>query len=188
MPFSIELFFDPRSSLAVQQCGEALEAAGIPSIFSTLGAAPHVSLAVFEKYRPERMHATLKKMGAAFPATPFALGSLGSFPSRDGVLFLAPVVTEPLLEIHGWIHRALSKSVEGSWDYYHPGRWTPHCTLCLRLSPKKLGRGLELLKRRTFPIRGRYQRLALVETHPVHIKPIRLVYSIPLSGQKRKNP
>lgn len=188
MPFSIELFFDPKSSMAVHQCGEALEAARIPSIFSTLGAAPHVSLAVFQEYNPTRLHATLKKLAAGFPATHFSLASFGTFPGREGVLFLVPVVTPTLLEIHDWLHRALLKTVDGSWVYYQPGHWMPHCTLCLRLNPKKLVKGLEVLKRRAYPIRGRYSCLALVETHPVHIKPIRLIYSIPFSGQKRRNP
>ncbi|HJT23565.1 MAG TPA: 2'-5' RNA ligase family protein, partial [bacterium] len=164
MPFSVELFFDPKSSMAVQQCGTSLEKAGVPAIFSTLGATPHVSLAVFEQYNPERLHALLKKLASSFPPTDFRLSSLGTFPGKEGVLFLAPVVTASLLEIHSWLHRALPKAVEESWIYYDPGCWVPHCTLSLRLTPKKMAKGVELLRRKGFAIRGRYNHLALVET------------------------
>ncbi|SRR5579871_259290 len=187
MPFSVELFFDPKSSMAVQQCGAFLQKAGVPSIFSTLGASPHVSLAVFEQYNPERLHALLKKLAASYPPTSFRLSSAGTFFGKEGVLFLAPVVTDSLLKIHDWIHRALPKAVEGNWVYYLPGGWVPHCTLAIRLTPKKLGKGLEVLRRKGVSIQGRYSHLALVETHP-RIKPIRLIYSIPFSGNHRKNP
>ena len=187
MPFSVELFFDPKSAMAVQQCGTLLEKAGVPAIFSTLGATPHVSLAVFEQYNPDRLHALLKKLAASFPPTDFHLSSLGTFPGKEGVLFLAPVVTSSLLEIHSWLHRALPKVAEESWVYYDPGRWVPHCTLSLRLTPKKMAKGFELLRRKGFAVQGRYNHLALVETQPVRIKPIRLIYSIPFSGNHRKN-
>jgi 2'-5' RNA ligase len=184
VPFSIELFFDPKSSMAVQQCGEALEKIKIPSIFSTPGGSPHVSLAVFEQYNPERLHAVLKKLATSFPPTPFHIGNLGTFGGKEGVLFLAPVVTPSLLEIHAWLHRALPEAVEGSWIYYDPGQWVPHCTLSIKLARKKLAQGIELMARKGFSIRGRYSQLALVETQPGRIAPIRLVYSIPFSGKK----
>lgn len=184
MPFSIELFFDPKSSMAAHQCGEALEKIKIPSIFSTLGASPHVSLAVFEQYNPERLHALLKKLAASFPPTPFHIGSLGTFAGKEGVLFLAPVVTRSLLEIHAWVHNSILKVVEGSWIYYDLGQWVPHCTLAIRLSRKKLIQGIELLGRKGFTVRGRYSHLALVETQPGRIAPIRQIYSIPFSGKK----
>lgn len=186
MPFSIELFFDAKSSLKIQQCGDWLEKAKVPAIFSTRGANPHVSLAVFEQYNPDRLHALLKKLASSFPPSPFRLSSIGTFPGGEGVLFLAPVVTSTLLEVHCWLHRALEKVVEGSWIYYDPEQWVPHCTLCVHLTPRKLSQGLELLRRKGVSIQGRYTHLALVETQPVRIKPIRLIYSVPFSGKKLK--
>jgi 2'-5' RNA ligase len=185
MPFSIELFLDPKSSMAVQQCGEALEKIKIPTIFSTLGSSPHVSLAVFEQYNPERLHGLLKKLASGFPPIPFQIGSLGTFAGKEGVLFLAPVVTPALLEIHGYLHNALPKVAEGLWVYYDPGQWVAHCTLSIHLSRKKLIQGFELMGRKGFSIRGRYSHLALVETQPGRISPIRQVYSVPFSGKKK---
>lgn len=183
MPFSIVLFFDAKSSMAVHQYGDLLERARVPSIFSTLGASPHVSLAVFEQYNPERLHGLMKKLAASFPPTHFRLSSIGTFPGKEGVLFLAPVVTDSLLEIHNRVHRALDKVVESSWIYYFPGGWVPHCTLSIRLTWKKLAKGIELLRQKGFSIQGRFSHMALMETHP-RLKSVRLIYSIPLSGKK----
>jgi 2'-5' RNA ligase len=185
MPFSIELFFDTKSDMAVQRLGQLLEKEKIPAIFSTLGATPHVSLAVFEQYDPQRLHSVMKKLACSFSPMPFRLSSLGTFPGKEGVLFLAPVVTPSLLEIHAWLHRALAKVVEGSWHYYFPGGWVPHCTLSVHLTAGKLAKGMELLRRKARSIQGQYNHLSLVETHPVHIKPIRLIYSVPLSGKNK---
>jgi len=100
------------------------------------------------------------------------------------VLFLAPVVTAGLLEIHARLHKSMGEAIEGSWVYYFPNGWVPHCTLSIRLSAKKLAKGMELIRKSGLGIQGQYNRLALVETHPVHIKPIRLIYSMPFSGKK----
>src|SRR5437016_6045901 len=107
MPFAIELFFDTRSDMAVQKLGQLLEKEKITSIFSTLGATPHISLAVFEKYDPRRLHSVLKNFASRFPPAPFSLSSLGTFPGKEGVLFLAPVVTAGLLEIHSRLQGVL---------------------------------------------------------------------------------
>lgn len=184
MPFSIELFFDTKSDLAVQKIGSILEKGKIPSIFSTLGATPHVSLAVFERFDHRRLHSVMKKLASSYSAVPFKLSSVGSFPGKEGVLFLAPASEIRLLEIHSWLHGIINNVVERSFGYYLPGQWVPHCTLALKLSPRKLEKGLTLLGKSNVALSGRYTQLALVETHPVHIRPIRLIYSIPFSGKK----
>ena len=183
MPFAIELFFNPPSDLAVRNLGEWIEKGKIPTIFSTQGSTPHVSLAVFEQYNPDRLHALLKKVASSFSPIPFRLSSAATFPGKEGILFLAPVVTSRLLEIHSWLHRALTRVVEGSWFYYYPDAWVPHCTLSVKLPPRKLNQGLDRIRQRDFSVRGRYNRLALVEFGP-HIKPVRLIYSLPFSGKK----
>jgi hypothetical protein len=42
------------------------------------------------------------------------------------------------------------------------------------------------MRKKNISIRGQFNRLALLETHPVRIKPIRLIYSVPFSGQKNE--
>ncbi|HVZ81508.1 MAG TPA: 2'-5' RNA ligase family protein [bacterium] len=185
MPFAIELFFDPKLDLEVQRLGQALEKRGIPAIFSTLGATPHVSLAVFDSYDGNKLHSTLKKLSGTFPPRPAQLSALGTFPGKEGVLFLSPKVGRFLLEIHEALHRFLPGVTRGNWDYYLPENWVPHCTLSIHLSPGELAAGMDLVRKKFSGLKGRYARLALVEVDPGLKKPIRLISSIPLSGKKR---
>lgn len=185
MPFAIELFFDPKLDMQVQGLGQLLEKQGIPTTFATLGATPHLSLAVFEAYDPQ-LHSALKKLSASFPALKVKLSSLGTFPGKEGVLFLSPQVGPELLEIHDILHRLLPDVAQGNWDYYLPEHWVPHCTLSIHLSPKKLTLGIDWVRKKFVAVSGRCTHLALVEVDPEMKKPIRLISSIPLSGKKRK--
>jgi 2'-5' RNA ligase len=185
VPFAIELFFDPKSDVAVQRLGQVLEKQRIPSIFSTIGATPHISLAVFEQYDPQRLHPILKKLSSDFPPPPFRLSGLGTFPGKEGVIFLLPVVTTPLLQIHSWLHQVLPQAIEGNWNYYMPGVWVPHCTLCVKLTSRQLSRGLELMRQKFAALSGRFNQVALVEVHPRRAQATRLIYSIPFSGKKK---
>jgi hypothetical protein len=184
MPFAIELFFDPKLDMGIQGLGQFLEKQGIPTTFSTLGATPHLSLAVFESYDPQ-LHSALKKLAASFPVLKVKLSALGTFPGNEGVLFLSPKIDGTLLEIHEILHRLLPDVSQGSWDYYLPEHWVPHCTLSIHLSPKRLLKGIELVRKRFKAASGRCTRLALVEVDAEMKKPIRLISSIPLSGKKR---
>src|SRR5258708_35065626 len=153
MPFAIELFFDTPSDMAVQKLGQLLERDKITSIFSRIGSTPHISLAVFEKYDPHRLHSVLKNLASHFSPEPFRLSSLGTFPGKGGILFLAPVVTSRLLEIHSRLQEGLERVIEGSWAYYFPEEWVPHCTLSMHLTAGKLTKGMELLRKSAFSIR-----------------------------------
>ena len=187
MPFAIELFFDTKSDMAVQKLGQRLEKEKIPTIFSRLGSTPHVSLAVFEQYDPGRLHSVLKNLASCFSTVPFRLSSLGTFPGKEGVLFLAPVVTLPILEIHSRLHQVLEKVIEGNWVYYFPGVWVPHCSLSIHLTAKKLTRGMEILRQKGFSVQGHYNRLALIEFNPkARDHAVRLIYSVPFSGKRKE--
>jgi 2'-5' RNA ligase len=186
MPFSIELFFDTKSDLAVQKMGYLLEKRGIPTIFSALGATPHLSLAVFERVESPKLHSLLKKAASNYPPLPFRLSGLGTFPGKEGVLYLVPAANPRLLEIHAWFHRTFRGLWEGNWSHYLPGNWVPHCTLSTRLTLESLLMGITYLARRGVSVQGRCSRLALVEIHPESPRPVRLVYSMPFSGKTRK--
>lgn len=185
MPFAIELFFDPKLDMQILGLGQLLEKRGIPTTFATLGATPHLSLAVFDSYGPQ-LHSALKKLSASFPVLRVKFSSLGTFPGKEGVLFLAPKIDGTLLEIHEILHRLLPDVAQGNWDYYLPEHWVPHCTLSVHLSPQRLLQGIELVRKEFKATGGRCTRLALVEVDAQMKKPIRLISSIPLSGKKVK--
>jgi 2'-5' RNA ligase len=180
MPFAIELLFDAKTDKAVRRLGNLLEKKKIPTILSARGASPHVSLAVFDEFNRKRVFRLLERLAERFPPTPFELESLGSFTGEDRALFLAPVVTPDLLNLHHRLHLALKNMVKGTLSYYLPGQWVPHCTLGMRFSRKDLTRAFDFLQKTPYGMRGLYNRLALVEYHPV-----KELYSVHLTGPNR---
>jgi hypothetical protein len=65
-------------------------------------------------------------------------GSVGIFLGERSVLFLAPVVTEPLLALHRRVDEHIQGLALPMFELYRPGRWVPHCTLAMDLAPPEL--------------------------------------------------
>lgn len=70
---------------------------------------------------------------------------LGTFPGREGALFLAVQVTTELLAFHLEVHAALAGQPVEHWPYYQPGNWVPHCTLAEGLSQAEAAKAFGLL-------------------------------------------
>ncbi len=179
MPFAIELLFDAKTDRAVRRLGHLLEHKKIPTILSARGASPHVTLAVFDQFNQGRLLPRMARLARRFNPIPFDLASLGNFPGKERALFLAPVVTPNLLKLHNLLHISLKGLMKGALSYYIPGRWVPHCTLGMGLTPKELNRAFDFLQKVPYAQKGLYNRLALAEYHPV-----KEIYSVPLALPK----
>ncbi|MDE2847590.1 MAG: 2'-5' RNA ligase family protein [Gemmatimonadota bacterium] len=168
MGYAIELFFDDAGERAVRDIWVGLGTAlGQPSL-SELGARPHVSLAVYgdgldTNGFPERLFDFARSV-APFE---FKLSSVGTFPGSEGVLFLAPVVTRRLLEVHARFHEVFSKHENAGMGYYLPGNWVPHCTVAIELAAAEVTAALAYCRETFQPISGRFQEIGLVEFRPV---------------------
>lgn len=171
MGLAVELRFDAGAERAVRGVWEAVRAATGSGLLFDLETRPHVSLAA----DPEGVRGPLDGALARFRAAPipFALASAGMFPGDEGVVFLAPVVDEPLLRMH----RAWHSLAPGGLAHYAPGAWVPHCTVGLRLPDvaPALAAARALL-----PIRGRYESIALVEFDRDLSAPVRCLVERPL--------
>ncbi|MDD9949507.1 MAG: 2'-5' RNA ligase family protein [candidate division Zixibacteria bacterium] len=169
MGYAIELFYDDASERAVRDIWDGLGTAlGQPSL-SELGARPHVSLAVYgdgldTNGFPER----LLEFARSIDPFDFKLSSLGTFPGQEGVVFLAPVVTRRLLEVHARFHEVFSKHENAAGSgYYLPGNWVPHCTVAIDLSAAEVIEAVAYGREAYQPISGRFREIGLVEFRPV---------------------
>jgi 2'-5' RNA ligase len=143
MAHALEMYFDGQADAAVGELWQLLADADLPSL-STLTHRrhrPHVTLAVAESLLGADL-APLRSVLAAYQPT-LNLYVLGTFPGREGALFLGVTVTAELLAFHAEVHAALAGQPIEHWRYYQPGTWTPHCTLAEGLSrveaPKAFG-------------------------------------------------
>ena len=94
-----------------------------------------------------------------------SLASVGLFPSV--AVFLAPVVTAQLIDLHAGVHRRLGGMGGGALDHYRPGVWVPHCTLASDLAPEQFASALAIAGRAPLPLECRLVEVGIVEFRPV---------------------
>ncbi len=81
-------------------------------------------------------------------------------------MFLAPVVTADLLNLHARLHGLIGKLGLESDRYYRPGNWFPHCTMAMYLQPEQIGPAVELCRRCEAFRNGQLVEMGLVEYAP----------------------
>ncbi len=106
-----------------------------------------------------------------------SLASVGVFPTEEGVVFLAPVVTRELLDLHQEFQMRLDEFGARCSAYYRPGAWVPHCTLATGVARAAVPQAVPVCLDAALPIRARFERVALVEFWPVKV-----LYAFDLAG------
>ena len=96
-----------------------------------------------------------------------AFASLGVFPTKENVLFLAPVVTPTLLDLHAAFHAMAQRLRATCRPYYLSGRWVPHCTLSMQGPIAGVHDGLGHLARNWRPLRGTLRSVVLIRVPPL---------------------
>lgn len=91
-------------------------------------ARPHVSLAAFETLDVEATEACLEHFARSHAPLELNLASVASFPTELNVVFLAPVVTRALLDLHDDFYAGWYSGWGSPNPLYLPGNWVPHCT------------------------------------------------------------
>jgi 2'-5' RNA ligase len=167
MPFAVELFFDEAADQAVRAICHTLANAGISTTMQANGSCPHVSLGVCEEVDATRFRSALMNVAHKTPALEFSLASVGLFPTAEGVVFLAPVVTRDLLKIHEAYHAVFAEYAGSRWAYYLPGNWVPHCTLAINLPRDRIAAAVDLCRDAALPIQGRFEWVGLTQFPPV---------------------
>jgi len=112
-------------------------------------AHPHVTLASYRGVPPATAVAALAPVAAALAPFTVRAHGYGMFTGdrpEDLSLHVMVVRTTALDDLHGRVHRALSRAGAETVGLTDPRVWTPHITLIERqLTPDRLGRAVELL-------------------------------------------
>lgn len=168
MGYAVELYFDPDSDLAVRRIWSGIaDAFGLSTMLAN-GGRPHVSLAVYSNDFDHRSFLQeLPAFSKSLAPLEVQLGSVGTFPTKEGVVFLAPVVTSELLTVHERFHTAFSRYGSCSSAHYLPGNWVPHGTVATDLTGAEIGQVATHCWEHFRPIRGWFREIGLVEFRPV---------------------
>jgi 2'-5' RNA ligase len=178
MLFAIELYFDPVSEACIKGLWETLARGSISSTLLDSGARPHISLAVLEDPDLIPLGEELRAFTRNLSPLSVKLTAVGTFPTLEGVVFLAPVVTLELLSMHQELHRrlaALGLSVNG---YYLPGHWIPHCTAAMGLPPERVPLAVQAC--RTSDV---FQEVRVREVGLIRFRPNEVIFTFPVGDQ-----
>jgi len=172
MPYSIELRFDRPLCERMLELRRGVIGLGItPGLLDSLGE-PHLSLAVYDDdgaVEPDALVRIVDRLAAQPWAVVIAFSSIGLFPTKESVLFLAPVVSPGLLQLHRQYHALAANLGTGCRPHYLPGNWVPHCTLATLLPTAEMLDAIEHLWRNWQPLGGTLRTVAVIRAEPVEL-------------------
>lgn len=127
MPIAVTAKLDQALSDPVERLSRAIEAR-YPDFVPQPDYPPHITLAVMsDDVSSDELIKLLGKVTLGVDRFPVVTSHLGIFPGQPSYIFLAPVVTKPLLELHAMVAAALPAGV--MHPHYEIGSWVPHITL-----------------------------------------------------------
>lgn len=168
MAFSIELHFDEKSNSILRNIWKKLSKANISDYMDQYGGFPHISLVIFDDIDILSVERLIEEVAKKESMFTLKMSSLGIFPSSQNVLFLSPVASETLLNLHAKLH-FVTKDMESKWEYYLPNQWVPHCTLGMNIPLTKINHAIEVINEDYSPLEVRIETIQLVEFNPVKI-------------------
>jgi 2'-5' RNA ligase len=143
------LTFDAETQTRLDQLILALEALGLQPYPDGHHVPAHITLAAFTPSSSGSAPAegwsqqadllnTVQNLAAETAPVEIRFDSLGVFSRGKGVIFLSPVITRRLLELHSRVQAMLAVDGLAPNAYYLPDMWVPHVTLAVEQPPEAL--------------------------------------------------
>ncbi|MEM7015242.1 MAG: 2'-5' RNA ligase family protein [Verrucomicrobiota bacterium] len=131
------------------------------------GFTPHVSLAVIREEADEgALREIVDELAKQLQPFEAQFSSMGMFPGRRPVLFLAPAANPQLLAAHDVSAQMLDQAGIEPIGYYLRGYWTPHLTLSTGMPALELVPKVKSLLRLDFAGSYDFEEIDLIEFHP----------------------
>lgn len=177
MGFAVELHVDAVNAAPIIALSDVIDAQCGGTSLTGMGGHPHISLTVFAQLDPAPIEALLAEFAAVTPPIPVIFAAVGVFPSTQGVVYLAPVVTPTLLALHARFHARLAPLATPSNAYYLPGNWMPHCTVGFELPADKIGQAVTLCQQANV-----FHAVTLTTIRLIEFRPVRPIFTYHLQG------
>ncbi len=168
MGYAIELYFDRETEKRVSQLWDELAAQDVSAVLPSIGSRPHISLAVLNDVVPSALENVLRQTALAGEPIELNLAAVGTFPTAEGVVFLAPSMADGLIELYREVYRNIQELGLPVNPYYRPGRWVPHCTVASDVSRPLLYRATEITLESGVFGPAQLRSIGLIEFRPVH--------------------
>lgn len=163
MALAVSLWFDTELEVRLRAVWQRLRDAGIDSPLYDGRYRPHVTLGIWESARSQAFEDRVASLGRTTLRFDIHFAAIGMFPDA-GALFLQPVVTPALLDLHHRTHASARDLGVPATPYYEPGAWMPHATVAAMLTHAQLLRACAALLGEPLPLAGEVAALGVVDT------------------------
>lgn len=174
MPFAITALFDERTEADIQALRVRLVQAGYGDELSAQ-VRPHLTLAILPALDSEALREPLRAWCAETPPLALGIAAVGTFPTAEGVIYLAPIVTFALLEMNARLQALLDSAGLAGFATYRPDAWVPHITVGIQLTPEAVAGAVRLAREADV-----FRTAILAQIAVAEFPPLRAVYSYPL--------
>jgi 2'-5' RNA ligase len=162
MAYSVQLYLDAQTEALVRQVWDRLAEKGVSDNMIKKGGRPHVGLSVFDDADPGEISYRLRQLCKQQRSVEARFEHLGTYCSKDGVLFLVPVVSPRFFLLHSTVYKLLNDSIQGIREGCKPNRFVPHLTVAYGLDKETLSKTVSLFGNKALPIVGNFEKIALV--------------------------
>lgn len=160
MVHSVELLFDSDTDAALRGAWQALADAGLPSQARIAKPTnrPHVTVAVGE-HLADDADTPLRSLSGRLPL-PCIVGAPLLFGTGRFTLSRLIVPSAELVDFHAEVYRlCVPHLTPGPAAHSAPGQWSPHATLCRRISAAELAEALTVLRKMNSDLWGQFVAL-----------------------------
>lgn len=130
MIYAIELYFDKKTEEKIMNLPHEIAKKGISKRYLEWQTRPHITLGLFNDINIEKCDKLLEELARQVKSFPAHLSSIGVF-NNSKCVFLSPVVTRELFELHRNLHNTFRFCDHTGYEYYLPDVWVPHCAIML---------------------------------------------------------
>ena len=128
---------------------------------------PHITLFSSSFVDPAKLENTIKAFAAKQEPLALSFSTIGSFPSDNNVLFLAPTPSVSLLQFQSQLCEAMKKEGVEIGDEYRADSWTPYCAVAQDVPKSRMAEAFCVLRDLKLPVAGYAMDIGLVEFSPV---------------------
>jgi len=178
MSYAVLLYFDPQTEATIQKLMvEVSKQLGAGELLPE-GFRPHLTLTGFEKPPAEGFRTSLKAFASKTPYIPIRLAAVGAFPTDQGVVYLAPSISQQLLKVHLNLYKLLDEFEIESNANFAQGVWVPHCSVAYGLTPEHACQAIATILEANVFVAGELVAMGLTE-----FLPIKELCNYPLKGE-----
>lgn len=175
MGYAIEMNFDKGASNKMKKLWTALKYHSICGFMADNGVEPHIALFVLSD-DTAKIEAHMTKVIQDFfeneKSFSLDINSIGVFASDANVIYLNPIVTKRMMDIHEKLYEKLVAEGYESYimDRYKPDKWVPHITMTMNTKETDMVDAIKLLKRKFTELTVSVKSVAFLRFYPVEYK------------------